>query len=211
MEPLSAARLNQHIGVLGDLCGPKIRVGRQPAAGTELVAGTRVAFIPEFADEAAANRELGGLLCLKVAFHDFIFEAGAGHRILLDDGTMELRALEQRPLGEGSALVCEVVLGGLLKSNKGINFPDTELTVPALTDHDYRCVDFAVEHGFDFLGKHLHSADVEDAFGPAPEIDPTGGIAFGQVAGREPAVAFHLGRRLPRRKIGVEHPGTAQP
>jgi pyruvate kinase len=113
--------------------------------------GARIAFLPEFVDAAAAGDELGGITCLKVAFHDFIFEARPGHRILLDDGTIELRVIEGRTLTEGSALVCDVVVGGLLKSNKGINFPDTDLAVPALTDHDYRCVDFAVEHGFDFL------------------------------------------------------------
>lgn len=147
----AAEKLNQHIGVLGDLCGPKIRVGKQAGEGTQLADGSRVAFIPEFVDATTASRELDGLTCLKVGFHDFIFEARAGHRILLDDGTLELRAAEQRPLGEGTALICEVVVGGILKSNKGINFPDTELTMPAMTDHDYRCVDFAVEHGFDFL------------------------------------------------------------
>jgi len=146
-----SAKLNQHIGVLGDLCGPKIRVGKQAGEGTRLAEGARVAFISEFVEAEAASCELGGLTCLKVGFPDFIFEARPGHRILLDDGSLELRAAEQRALKEGSALVCEVVVGGLLKSNKGINFPDTELTVPAMTDHDYRCVDFAVEHGFDFL------------------------------------------------------------
>lgn len=147
----AAQKLDQHIGVLGDLCGPKIRVGQQAGDGTMLAEGTRVAFIPEFLEAEAASSELGGLICLKMGFHDFIFEARPGHRILLDDGSLELRAAELHPLKEGHALVCEVVVGGLLKSNKGVNFPDTELTVPAMTDHDYRCVDFAVEHGFDFL------------------------------------------------------------
>lgn len=147
----AAAKLDQHIGVLGDLCGPKIRVGKQDGAGTRLSEGGRVAFIPDFVDADRATLELNGLTCLKVGFHDFIFEAHAGHRILLDDGTLELQAVEQKPLSEGTALICEVIVGGLLKSNKGINFPDTELTVPAITDHDYRCVDFAVAHGFDFL------------------------------------------------------------
>ncbi len=146
----AAEKLNEHIGVLGDLCGPKIRVGRQDADGTLLTEGERIAFIPEFAARDSATRELG-LTCIPVAFHDFIHEAKPGHRILLDDGALELKAIEQRDHSEGKALVCEVMVGGILKSNKGINLPDTDLSVPAITDHDFRCVDFAVEHGFDFL------------------------------------------------------------
>ena len=147
----AAAGQNEHIGVLGDLCGPKIRVGRQPGEGTKLVEGHRLAFIPEFVDVAKAAEQLKGMLCIPVGFHDFIQEARPDHRILLDDGSMELRTVEVRQLADAAALICDVIVGGVLKSNKGINFPDTELTVPAMTDHDYRCVDFAVENGFDFL------------------------------------------------------------
>lgn len=144
-------QLDEHIGVLGDLCGPKIRVGHQADEGTALTEGTQVAFIPESLDAVAAKVALGGAIPLKVGFDGFIGETRAGHRILLDDGTMELRAVEQRAMEGGEALVCEVVVGGVLKSNKGINFPDTDLTVPAMTEYDCRCLDFAVEHGFDFI------------------------------------------------------------
>ncbi|HSH17127.1 MAG TPA: pyruvate kinase, partial [Verrucomicrobiae bacterium] len=57
----ASTKLNQHIGVLGDLCGPKIRVGKQDGAGTQLGEGGRVAFIPEFVDADLASRELNGL------------------------------------------------------------------------------------------------------------------------------------------------------
>lgn len=147
----AAEKLNQHIGVLGDLCGPKIRVGRQSGEGTMLTEGEQVAFVPEFADVPAVSRELNGLKVVPVAFHDFIHEAKAGHRILLDDGALELRCQGKHELSEGAALICDVLVGGLLKSNKGMNFPDTDLTVPTMTDHDYRCVDFAVQNGFDFI------------------------------------------------------------
>ncbi|HAV65054.1 MAG TPA: pyruvate kinase, partial [Verrucomicrobiales bacterium] len=131
----AAAGQNEHIGVLGDLCGPKIRVGRQPGEGTKLVEGHRLAFIPEFVDVAKAAEQLKGMLCIPVGFHDFIQEARPDHRILLDDGSMELRTVEVRQLADAAALICDVIVGGVLKSNKGINFPDTELTVPAMTDH----------------------------------------------------------------------------
>lgn len=147
----AAAECNEHVGVMGDLCGPKIRVGKQPGDGTVLNEGSRIAFIPDYANGERAAEQLDGIQCIPVAFHDFIQEAQPGHRVLLDDGTMELRTVEARDLDEAKVLLCDVVVGGLLKSNKGMNFPDTELTVPAMTDHDYRCVDFAVEHGFDFL------------------------------------------------------------
>ena len=139
----AADKLSEHSGVLGDLCGPKIRVGKQPGEGTKLVEGTQIAFIPDFADADALAAELG-FICVPVAFHDFIHEAKRGHRILLDDGTMELKTAEQRTVADTKALICDVVVGGMLKSNKGINLPDTDLSVPALTDHDFRCIDFAV-------------------------------------------------------------------
>jgi len=144
-----AAKLGQHVGVLGDLCGPKIRVGNQGSEGTPLRVGERVAFVPAAAATEALERER--IVPIQLEFFDSIAEVQPGQRILLDDGALELRCVERRALGAESGLVCEVVVGGILGSNKGMNLPDTDLSVPAMTERDYRCVDFAVEHGFDFI------------------------------------------------------------
>lgn len=141
----------KHIGVLGDLPGPKIRVGKQPADGVQLDEGTIVAFLPESTDHETAARELGGIRVLTTNLDEFITEAEPGHRILLDDGAIELVTVERRAFSGGTALLCRVVYAGCLQSNKGINFPETDLSVPSMTDRDRECVDFAVEHGFDFL------------------------------------------------------------
>lgn len=81
----------------------------------------------------------------------FTNEVKPGQRVLLDDRNVHLQCIEQGGQEEDQPLICKVVHGGLITSNKGINLPDTDLSVPALTSRDYQCADFAVEKGFDCL------------------------------------------------------------
>jgi pyruvate kinase len=72
----------------------------------------------------------------------------AGERVLLDDGKIELEVLRSSPEG----LDCRVLSGGLLSAHKGVAFPATNLTTPALTDRDKECIEVGVSAGVDYFG-----------------------------------------------------------
>ena len=134
------------VAIIGDLGGPKIRVGKVSDGGVELHAGQQVVFQadPTVTTKPAAG---DGPVVFSTNVPTFIQEAQAGQRILLDDGAVQLTCEGRK----GSDLWCRVVVGGIITSNKGVNLPDTALSVPAMTDKDYQCVQFAVQHQLDYL------------------------------------------------------------
>ena len=137
----------EHVAILGDLSGPKIRVGKVIDFGIELEPGQVVEFV-KF-DTLAGD--IGTELKLSSTFPAFIDEVKRGEKILLDDGNVELQMISRKGKGEDARILCEVIVGGLITSAKGINLPDTQLSVDALTEKDVRCVHYAVENKFDYL------------------------------------------------------------
>ena len=139
----AAGRFDHPIAVLGDLCGPKIRLGRVKdeggTGGMPIAAGDRLVIQREEIVAAA-----GRASSIYAALVD---EVQVGQRVLIEDGLLRFVCLEKRP-GE---LVLDCTAGGVLKSSKGINLPDTALDVPSITDRDWECVDWAVEHRLDYL------------------------------------------------------------
>jgi pyruvate kinase len=136
-----------HVAILGDLSGPKIRVGKVIDEGISLHTGERCSFVKN--DILAGSP--GWEHTFSSTFPAFIDEVTTGEKILLDDGNVELRALEKEGSGSKARLHCEVVVGGRITSSKGINLPDSELSVDALTEKDVRCVHYAVEKELDYL------------------------------------------------------------
>ena len=148
------------VAVLGDLSGPKIRVGQVVDGGVTLKDGARVEFCKPAVVTGTAETVSADHTVFSTTYPGFIEEVEPGHRVLIDDGQIRLRCLERRGDGEEQRLICEVVHGGLATTHKGVNLPDTDLSVPALTERDQRCAKFAVEHGFDFLAlSFVRSAD----------------------------------------------------
>jgi len=156
----AAADLNSPVAVFGDLCGPKIRVGEVPRAlaggvggGIELVAGQDVVFHRDAKEASLVREERGGATTvtavLPVTFPALIRDGEPGHRVLMNDGAIRTLAVERA--ADGSSLRARVTVGGLVTTGKGINLPDTDLRVPAITDFDWECVEWAVEQGLDFL------------------------------------------------------------
>jgi pyruvate kinase len=138
-----AARLERVVAVMGDLCGPKIRVGDVPDGGVRLEPGMEVIF-RRSARIAALE---GTASILPTQYPAMIDEVEPGHRVLIHDGAVRLLAVERR----GDDLRCVVKVGGLVTRGKGINLPDTRVSAPAITERDWECVRWAVEHGLDFL------------------------------------------------------------
>ncbi|MHC4439646.1 MAG: pyruvate kinase, partial [Planctomycetota bacterium] len=141
METLNVARSwhNQMTAVLGDLCGPKIRTGNIEPQGQMLQAGYKVSIV--------RGNQLGTAQCFGTNYECFNQDVETGHRIFIDDGQIMLNVVGR----DGEDLVCEVVIGGTLYSRKGINLPDTQISIPSITEFDFECVDWAVEQNLDFL------------------------------------------------------------
>lgn len=136
----------QPVGVLGDLQGPKIRLGKIAGDGIELVAGQSVVLVP---DGVAPPTD--GTLALPSDYSRIGVEVEAGHRVLINDGLVRMIAVPLEPGDAPRSLRCSVLAGGLVSSRKGINLPDSEVSEPAITEQDWRCVEWAVGHGLDFL------------------------------------------------------------
>ncbi|GIK19688.1 MAG: pyruvate kinase [Leptolyngbya sp. PLA2] len=138
------------LAVFGDLPGPKIRVGRVPATGVVLHAGVD-AVIRSDLEEARYESDRDGqrTVLLPCSYQPLAREVEVGHRVLINDGAIRMLAVEADPRGQW--LRCRVTVGGLVTTGKGINLPDSDLSAPALTDRDLACVEWAVEHGLDFL------------------------------------------------------------
>lgn len=132
------------IAVLGDLSGPKIRVGQVMEGGIMLEPGMEVEFIREDIIAAAPQ---GRRVVFSTTLPEMIDEARPGHRVMLDDGNVTLICTGSQPY----RMICEVIEGGMITSKKGINLPDTQLTIPALTEWDHQCIEFAVRERVDYL------------------------------------------------------------
>ncbi len=127
------------VAVLGDLSGPKIRL-REVAGGSVLLrAGDVVRFVRGDAPCTASE--------LTTSYERFVDEVEPGHRIYIDDGLIRLLAVDRT----ADAVECTVTVGGPVSSHKGVNLPDTPLSVPALTEKDRRDLAWAIEHGLDYV------------------------------------------------------------
>ena len=129
-----AGERGQPVAVIGDLCGPKIRLGTFPGGPAELRAGQTVRIVRGDA-ECSTER-------LTVTYPTFIDEVDVGHRVYIDDGLVRLVVTERR----GGELICQCTVGGAVSSRKGVNLPDTPLSAPALTEKDHVDLAWAVEH-----------------------------------------------------------------
>jgi pyruvate kinase len=137
------------VAIVGDLCGPKMRVGEVVDAGVELDRGMRVEF--QKTPVVASSPDSGAPVVFSTTYPPLVDEVKPRQRVLLDDGKVSLVCIGAEGDGEERRLVCDVVNGGIITSSKGINLPETELSTSALTEKDRACARFAVENGFDFL------------------------------------------------------------
>jgi pyruvate kinase len=128
------------IGLLADVQGPKLRIGR--------FGGGRVHLSPGQDFRLDLDASPGGARRVQLPHPEIIAVAGPGTSLLLDDGKLRLRVARNR----GDHLECEVITGGALSDRKGVNVPDILLQIPALTVKDRADLAFALDHGVDFIG-----------------------------------------------------------
>lgn len=135
-------RLNTPLSVLGDLPGPKLRIGKVPDPGIELLTGQQVEIRSDIDESIPAECPI-----LASDFKKIAEEVQIGHRVLINDGAVRMLCTE----ADGTRLLCSVTSGGLVTTRKGLNLPDSTLSVPALTERDLEYVAWAVENSLDFL------------------------------------------------------------
>ena len=137
----TAFELDQPVGILQDLQGPKIRLGKFAAGKINLQKGDRYILTSR---QVECNEEIG---C--ISYQRLVDEVPKGATILLDDGKVEM--LVESVDKASQDLHCRVVVGGDLSSNKGVNFPGICLSVKALTQKDREDLMFGLDQGVDWI------------------------------------------------------------
>ena len=130
-----------NVAILADLQGPKIRTHEMENNGVELINESEVEIVTE--------KVLGTARRFSINYDDLPADVKPGERILLDDGKL---ALEVLSTNGKSAIKVKVVHGGILSSKKGVNFPNTRITMPSLTSKDLLDLQFALEQDVDWVG-----------------------------------------------------------
>ncbi len=136
-----AQEMGLHIGILQDLQGPKIRLGRFEAGPISLATGDAFTLTSR---QVKCNQSIA-----TVTYDKLAQEVHNGCRILLDDGRVEM-VVESVDQADQS-LHCRVTVGGVLSNNKGVNFPDVQLSIRALTPKDRRDLAFGLQQGVDWV------------------------------------------------------------
>ena len=130
-----------NIGILADLQGPKIRIGLVKDGGINLINGTKV--------KITTQECIGDDHQIYITYTTFPQDVKAGEIILLDDGKLQLKVVETN---RKDTVICEVLHGGLLTSRKGVNLPNTKVSIPSLTEEDLVNLDFALANDVEWIG-----------------------------------------------------------
>ena len=139
----AAAMHDQPVAVLGDLCGPKIRLGKVKAVAG--MGGMPIKVGDELILQRAEIEGENGVV--STIFPRMVDDVQIGHRVLIEDGLLRFLCIEKNH----DHLVLKCTDGGVLKSAKGINLPDTVVNTPAITEKDWRDADWAIENDLDYL------------------------------------------------------------
>ena len=129
-----------NVSILGDLQGPKLRVGEMENGGILIVAGDILTFTNE--------KLVGTKEKIYVSYPNLHQDVKIGNIILIDDGKLEVVVKDIEKNGDVKVLV---TLGGILSSKKGINLPDTKISLPALTDKDLADLEFIIDQQLDWV------------------------------------------------------------
>ncbi len=130
--------LHVHTAILADLQGPKIRVG-ELVKPTKLTQGKEVVF-------STSKKEKGAIY---INYSSFVKDVKKGDRILLDDGKITLKVTESNLRNRVKS---KVIFGGLLQSKKGVNLPDTKISLPSLTKKDKKDLEFILNEKIEWIG-----------------------------------------------------------
>lgn len=133
-------QLGTHTALLGDLQGPKIRIGEIQNNGITLRKGDKILF--------TTVPCMGNAQRIYLNYKEFPLDVEEGDLVLLDDGKIKLEVLRSNRLDEVELVT---VHGGLLTSKKGVNLPNTKVSLPSLTEKDLRDLVFILDHDLDWV------------------------------------------------------------
>ena len=133
--------LGLNVAILADLQGPKIRTNEMEANGVLLEVGNEIKII--------TDKVLGNAVRFSINYQKLPQDVSPGEKILLDDGKIMLEVIKTNGKTE---ITCKIVQGGILSSKKGVNFPNTKISLPSLTEKDQLDLDFALDHEVDWIG-----------------------------------------------------------
>ena len=130
-----------HVAILADLQGPKLRVGEMENNGVQLEVGAEFTF--------TNKKEIGTSSRAFMTYTSFASDVKPGERVLLDDGKLAMEVISTNGKDE---VKTKIIQGGILSSKKGVNLPNTKVSLPSLTEKDLLDLDFALECEVDWVG-----------------------------------------------------------
>src|SRR5690554_3709730 len=130
-----------NVAILADLQGPKIRTREMENNGVDLIPGEIVEIVTE-------EDVLGTSKKFAINYAQLAEDINEDERIRLDDGKLELQVIST----DGKVIKAVVNHGGILSSNKGVNLPNTVISLPSLTEKDREDLQFAMDHNVDWIG-----------------------------------------------------------
>ena len=130
-----------HVSILADLQGPKLRVGTIENNLLILKNDDIITFVTE--------KCMGTKEHIYISYQEFPQDVNVGETMLIDDGKIKLEVTETN---QKNRVKAKVIYGGPLSSNKGLNLPDTHVSLPCLTKEDISNAIFALEHDVDWIG-----------------------------------------------------------
>jgi len=156
----ASAKTGRRVAIMADLPGPKMRIGTLEEDPITLEADTRFILT---AEETLGNRNR-----VSITMKQLPGVVKKNDTLFLNDGLIQLRVEEVK----GVDIHCTVIVGGQLRSKKGLNIPGIDLGVSAFTERDRECMLFALENGVDAVGQSFvnNARDVEDVRAAAAEM-----------------------------------------
>ena len=131
-----------NVALLADLQGPKIRVRKMENDGIELTSGDAVTIVTDESIEGTSQQ-------FSINYSQLPADVKQGEKIRLDDGKLELEVISS---DGNSSIKAKVIHGGHLSSNKGVNLPNTVISMPSLTEKDMKDLEFALSKDVDWIG-----------------------------------------------------------
>lgn len=131
----------RRVAIMADLPGPKMRIGEIADEPIQLTSGDSFTLTTE--------EIVGDAARVSVSFSQLPRAVKPGDKLFLNDGYVELEVAQV----DGGEVRCNVIVGGILRSRKGLNLPGIDLGISAFTDHDHECLKFALENGVDAISQ----------------------------------------------------------
>jgi pyruvate kinase len=156
----ASAKTGKRIAILADLPGPKMRIGDLAEDPVSLETGASFTL--------TAKEIIGSRSRVSMTMKELPGVVKANDTLFLNDGLIQLQVVNVK----GEDIHCTVIVGGQLRSKKGLNIPGIDLGVSAFTKRDRQCMQFALEHGVDAVGQSFvnNAQDIEDVRAAAAEM-----------------------------------------